>query len=137
MNHFEEDHQMFYCQQDKYWNGTLIRIRTVSDPEDTDSGEAYEIKIYNKNSIRIQNLITTFQTEFGRKISVEPMHCTNRAALELELYYQFREERKALDELAKNLKYKTSNVQKSYNEFIDAQHKTDSIWSELIDNKSE
>lgn len=128
---------MFYCKQDKYWNGTLIRIRTVSDPEHNDSGETYEIKVYNKNETRIKNLITTFQTEFGRKISIEPMYCTNRAALELELFYTFREESRALDELAKNLKYKTNNVQKCYNEFIDAQHKTDLIWAELIDHKSE
>lgn len=50
MNHNEEDHRMYYCQQEHgYWSGTLIRIRTVNDNTRTnDDEEFYEMKIYNR-----------------------------------------------------------------------------------------
>lgn len=73
--------------------------------------------------------------EMGRKISVKPLGCFNRTALELELKSQFREEYNALDELARQLKYKTNKVQKAFDEFINAQHKTDSIWAELVNDQ--
>lgn len=37
---YEEDHQMFFCSHEGYWNATLIRIRSVNDD--------YDMKIYNK-----------------------------------------------------------------------------------------
>lgn len=166
MRHFEEDHQMFYCPQDGYWNGTLIRTRIVDDVEQVDSkSEIYEMKIYNRyetlqfngiafykskkkkkdkskarsfstrHLIRIQNLITSFRNEFGRLVSIEPLSCTNRLYLELELRHQFRDEHNALDELARHIKFETNKVNEHYNKFIDSQHRTDAIWSALI-NKS-
>lgn len=83
--------------------------------------------------MRISNLCKTFENELGRKVSIEKLTCYNRSALELELKYQFREEANALNEFSKHLKYKTDKVQKSYVDFVEAQHKTDSIWAELID----
>lgn len=47
----DEDHQMFYCTQDGYWNGTLIRMRTANNDFNTNNGnsnEIYELKIYNR-----------------------------------------------------------------------------------------
>lgn len=43
-NWTDEDHQLFYCHQDGYWNGTMIRIRTIKK----DSVDVYEMKIYNR-----------------------------------------------------------------------------------------
>lgn len=85
-----------------------------------------------RDEIKIKNLIETFRNEFGRLITIEPINCSNRTDLGLELKYQFREELNALEELAQNLKYKTNNVQKCYRKFLHSQHKTDSVWSELI-----
>lgn len=49
MHHLEEDHQMYYCQQVGYWNGTLIRLRTIgTDENDTSTEQTCELKIYNK-----------------------------------------------------------------------------------------
>lgn len=90
-----------------------------------------------RDPIKINNLIKAFINELGRKISIEPITCYNRNALELELKYRFREEANALNELSKHLKYKTDKVQKSYVEFIEAQYRTDSVWAELINDQIE
>lgn len=90
-----------------------------------------------RDPIKIKNLIVTFRNEFYRKLSIEPVTCCNRSSLEQELKFQFRDESNALSELAKHIKYKTTHVQKSFNEFIDAQHRTDAIWEELTEKLSE
>lgn len=51
MNNIEEDHRMYYCQQERgYWSGTLIRIRNVVNDTDrtSEDEEFYEMKIYNR-----------------------------------------------------------------------------------------
>ncbi|XP_055321469.1 uncharacterized protein LOC129577824 [Sitodiplosis mosellana] len=136
MSHFEEDHQMFYCPQDGYWFNTLIRIRDANDIENVGSSVAYDMKVYNRDEIKIKNLISTFGNEFGRKISIEPVKCANQSLLEMELRYKLRDEHNALDELARHIKYKSNQVQKCYNKFIDSQYRTDIAWSDLIE-KSE
>lgn len=48
MHHIEEDHQMYYCQQNGYWNGTFIRIRIMGTDGDASVEQTCELKIYNK-----------------------------------------------------------------------------------------
>lgn len=83
----------------------------------------------------MQNLIATFGNEFGRKITIEPISGQNRSLLAMELKYKFREECNALDDLARNIKYKTDKVQESFQKFLSTQYKTDTIWSALINDK--
>ncbi|XP_031617868.1 uncharacterized protein LOC116337438 isoform X2 [Contarinia nasturtii] len=132
--HFEEDHQILYCPQDGYWYGMLIRIRNFTNAvKSVDSSNTYEIKLYNRDLTKIQNLIATFHNEFGRKIVIEPLHCPNRqSSLELELRHQLRDEYNALDELSRHIKFKTNKVNKLYNKFITSQYRTDAIWTDLI-----
>lgn len=165
LSHDDEDHRVYYCHQEHgYWSGTLIRIRTVNNNKRSNEDEEfYEMKIYNRyghvvknrrtpkcesfdfyvsfficsDPIKISNLCKTFINELGRKVSIKPLTGYNRNTLELELKYRFREEANALNELSKHLKYKTDKVQKSYVDFIEAQHKTDSIWTELINDQIE
>lgn len=40
------EQKMFFHRHDGYWNGTLIRMRTVADPKST--GYRFRLKIYNK-----------------------------------------------------------------------------------------
>lgn len=89
-----------------------------------------------RDPIKINNLIKAIVNELGRKITIEPLTCYNRAALELELSYRFREESNALTELSKHLKYQTDKVQKSFESFAEAQYKTDCIWAELIKDEN-
>lgn len=65
MSHDEEDHRMYYCQQEHgYWSGTLIRIRTVKDNKQSNENEEfYEIKIYNRYEARKE-------THFNRNVNL-------------------------------------------------------------------
>lgn len=88
------------------------------------------------DEIKIKNLLATFRNEFGRKIVIEPINCSNGTDLGLELKYQFREELNALEDLAQSINLKTNDVQQCYQKFLNTQHKTDTIWSELIKKKT-
>lgn len=81
-------------------------------------------------------MLSTFRNEFGRKITIEPLSCSNLNLLEFDLRYKFREEYNALDDLARHIKHKSNKVQEAYQKFIDCQHQTDIIWSEIINNTS-
>lgn len=95
-----------------------------------------ELHFY-RDEIKMKNLVATFGNEFGRKIEIEPIRGGNRTLLGLELRHRFHEECTALDDLARNIKFKTNNVQELYLKFLTAQYRTDTIWSELINDKSE
>lgn len=90
----------------------------------------------SSDEIKIKNLVATFRNEFGRKIVIEPINCSNRTDLGLELKYQFREEINALEELAQSIKQETNDVQQCYQKFLNTQYKTDTIWGELIKKKT-
>lgn len=78
--------------------------------------------------------MSTFQNEFGRKIALEPITCSDIHLLEIDLKNKFHEEYKALDDLAQQIKLKTNNIQKSHQKFIDCQYQTDLAWKELMIN---
>lgn len=47
-HHLEDEHQIYYCQQNGYWDGTLIRIQIAGTDQNTATDQTCQLKIYNK-----------------------------------------------------------------------------------------
>lgn len=128
-DHIDEDHRFFYCSKECYWIGTLVRTRVIDD--------TYLIKVYNPNEKKIMNLINAIRNQFGRMISIEATsRHMNRTLLELEMDYQFRNETRAIEQLATHIKNKTDSVQLAYERLFVAQQNTDRVCKEFFVNKS-
>lgn len=158
-NDFGEQ-KMFFQRHDGYWNGTLIRMRQIIDPQS--NGEyRYHLKIYNKwvwvwaldaflpksndkesNSIyafrlneKIDGLINLLSNEFGRKITITSAVRGTNGSMESALRQNFREEREALNELATSLRAKKGDEAEAHRKFINAQHKTDIAYLDIVKSK--
>lgn len=107
------------------------RIAKVFESNDNESNSNYDFRLNEK----IDGLINLLSNEFGRKMKTMSPSRGTSGSMESMLRQNFREEREALHELATSLRTKQGDEVGAHRKFINAQHKTDSAYLDIVKTK--
>lgn len=120
----------YTISKDGFWR-FFYPIREVFESNENESNSNYAFRLNEK----IDGLINLLSNEFGRKMTIMSTSRGTNGSMESALRQNFREEREALHELATSLRTKKGDEAGAHHKFINAQHKTDIGYLDIVKSK--